>query len=129
MKKTILLSFTISALFFCSCKQKLSLSDKLFIEDQIALHNATFGLQHDLDSSQRRTELLKSLVNSGKSEIEANKYIDSVNQTIYKNDKSIRYNPQMDPHLTFEKFMDYCQHNKWQTPKEHAKLLTSKEKS
>lgn len=125
MKKLLLIA-TLSLLII-SCKEKLSTQDKIFIDDQILLHNSTFGLKHDQDSIQRKYELIAAYTSAGHDEVSANKYADSVSKDFYRKDKNWRYNPVTDPHLTFEKFMDYCAKNKYLSPKDHAKLLTPKE--
>lgn len=111
-------------MYLISCKEGLSSQDKIFIESQIALHNSTFGLEFKNDSINRRSKLVSAYMRLGNSETAANRYADSINKEIYKKDGDQKYNPQTDPHLTFGKFMDYCEKNKFQTPVEHAKLLT-----
>lgn len=125
MKK--LLFIAVMPLLVISCKEKLSTQDKIFIDDQILLHNSTFGLKHDQDSSERRNALISAYMSVGHDQVSANKYVDSLDKDFYKKDKNWRYNPVTDPHLTFEKFMDYCAKNKYLSPKDHAKLLTPKE--
>jgi hypothetical protein len=125
MKKLFLL--IIISLFAYSCKPKLSLQDKMFIDDQILLHNSTFGLKHDEDSMRNRTTLLEAYISNGTAEKQANKIIDSIYKELFKHDKNWRYNPASDPHLTFKNFMIYCNQNKYLSPREHAKLLTAKE--
>lgn len=105
----------------------MSLNDKLFIDTQIALHNAKFGLQYQTDSIDRRTELMTGYMRLGNTEASANKYVDSINKEIYKKDENWRYNPTSDPYLTFEKFMDYCEKNKYQSPRQFAEQLNPKE--
>ena len=122
MKKV--LGIILVVLLFISCKEKISTADKLFIESQITLHNSTFGLQFESDSIDRRSELMSAYMRLGNSESEGKRYADSINNEIYKKDNDKEYNPQSDPHLTFEKFMDYCKKNKYQTPVEQAKFLT-----
>ena len=118
MKKLLFLLFVFSA-----CNTGVSEQDKAYIKSQITLHNSTFGLQYKLDSLDRRTKLMTAYMNLGNTEAAANKYADSINKDIYP-EKNM-YNPNTDPHLTYEKFMSYCEKNKFKTPVEHARLLTT----
>jgi uncharacterized short protein YbdD (DUF466 family) len=98
MKQTLIISIS---LIFLSCGA-VSDRDKNFINTNIALHNATFGLNHKLDSLDGKT-----------------KYVD----TMAKID--IGYYPPADPDLTYEKFIEYCQKEKVD-PVMFSKLLIEK---
>ena len=105
------------------CRSGISEQDKAYINSQISLHNSTFGLEYKTDSLATRTRLIAAYMNLGNSEDAANKYADSINKERYPENNF--YNPNSDPHLTFEEFMSYCENNKFKTPVEHARLLTT----
>jgi hypothetical protein len=98
MKKIIII-----ALFATSCKSGISEKDKNYINGQIVLHNTTVGLQYKLKNAtdpnvNSDTNMIKSGVN---------------------------YEPDFDPNLTYERFVNYCISQK-KNPIEVAEHLTTK---
>jgi hypothetical protein len=95
--------FIVIALFAISCKSGISDKDKTYIDGQIALHNATVGLQYKLrNASDPNVSSDTNMIKSG-----------------------VNYEPDFDPNLTYERFVNYCTSNK-KNPVEVAEHLTTK---
>jgi hypothetical protein len=99
MKKILL----IAIVFATSCNSNVSEKDKEYINSQITLHNTSVGLDYKMrnagnPSVESDTNMIKSGVN---------------------------YEPNFDPNLTYERFINYCTKEKL-NPLDVAKKLSIK---
>ncbi|MEP6949571.1 MAG: hypothetical protein ABI863_09875 [Ginsengibacter sp.] len=123
MKKIITIVVLSTALL--NCKQ-LSDDDRAIIEAKIALHQATFGLQWKMDSIDNARDINIAYLRLNGDAVTAKHATDSLMKLHYNSSLSTLtinqpgYFPAGDPHLTFDKFMAYCEKNKWQSAMKHA---------
>ena len=97
-------------LFLFSCTNGTSEKEEVFIRSRVALHNDVFR-DFVRDSINKRKDIWDSAYYPGESKYKVQRLTDSIIATLYKNNNT-PYNPDMDDHLTFGKFMTYCQQNK-----------------
>ena len=107
MKKLLWFAITV---FPFSCTNGTLEAEMAHIKSRILLHNDSF-LGYIIDSMNRRTEAKAFALYDGIAEDKAEKISDSVIKAWYKI-KNIPYDPVNDAHLTYEKFMAYCEQHK-----------------
>lgn len=116
MKKII---FLLSIAIFFSCKQKLSIQDRLLIQAKIDAHQSSYGAKFKSDSINYYNSYV--LMNAGLGEARAREIADSLIKKQYEGSNE-PYNPSFDPNLTYDKFIKYCNEKKYD-PVINAKML------
>lgn len=101
--------FAICCLLSCNNqetgKPSLSASDSFIIQGAILTHNGTYGIKYSDDTISVRRDIAKQLLYLGLER--AQKTADSILAERAK-EHYRDYTPEIDPHLTFEKYIQYC---------------------
>ena len=93
-------------LFFFACTNRTAEKEEVFIRSRISLHNDFFET-FSADSIKRRDNIWDSIYHPGESQYKVERLTDSIISILYKKSNA-PYNPDLDHHLTYTKFMDYC---------------------
>ena len=113
-------SFIAILLLAYSCKNGAADAEEKYIRMKISLHNNS-GLHYILDSINKREELKASVLFWGETEPRAEQFSDSIIKMVYK-DNNVPYSLSLDYHLTYEKFIFFCQENQMD-PVQAARML------
>ncbi len=103
-----LLSIAVTLILF-SCTNGIREKEEAYIRLRIDLHNEVF-FEFLKDSINISMKSLDSAYQKGKIKYKVSKQSDSIAAVLSRNTNAI-YNPDLDDHLTFQKFMTYCKQN------------------
>lgn len=106
-------------LFLFSCTNGISENEEAFIRSRISLHNEVF-FDFIKDSINNGMKMWDSVYYPGKRKYKVSRLTDSVTAILYRNNAP--YDPDLDDHLTYLKFMTYCKQNKIDPVKSASRL-------